>query len=309
MKEYALIQRASYLQAYKDYGEGLPLVWVQAPHGDDNLRPNDTSFVNDFLTLMRAKVLFRANSTFSWWAGTLGCGTVYSPEVNGAVGFVNVPFVRGNHCRLIGTGDELRLKEGDHRLWNERGCWLFKDPETIRAEHQFNKELASMLVQFLQGKTVFDMGCGLGSYVAAMRAAGIDASGVDGNPYTAEIAETDHVAVQDLSVPFRLPEPVDWVVSFEVGEHIPRAFEDVFLDNLTANAREGLVLSWAVPTPYDDDGTMGHVNSRENAYIIERLARRGWVFDETRTLAWRALVGRTNCIHFCETLMLFVRRP
>ena len=36
-----------------------------------------------FYRLMTAPILFRANSTFSWWAATLGNGRVFSPVVKG----------------------------------------------------------------------------------------------------------------------------------------------------------------------------------------------------------------------------------
>ncbi|KAK7004434.1 hypothetical protein BgiMline_005954, partial [Biomphalaria glabrata] len=39
----------------------------------------------------------------------------------------------------------------------------------------------------------------------------------------------------------------DWVLSIEVGEHIPPQYEDTYLDNLARHAREGLILSWASP--------------------------------------------------------------
>ncbi|CAG5124210.1 unnamed protein product, partial [Candidula unifasciata] len=51
----------------------------------------------------------------------------------------------------------------------------------------------------------------------------------------------------DLTAPqYGLP-AYDWVVSVEVGEHIPAKFEDIYLDNLARHAKEGIVLSWAVP--------------------------------------------------------------
>lgn len=53
-----------------------------------------------FYRLMTAKVLFRANSTFSWWAATLGHGKVYSPIIKGLPGGVAdtycANFVEGN---------------------------------------------------------------------------------------------------------------------------------------------------------------------------------------------------------------------
>jgi hypothetical protein len=53
-----------------------------------------------FYKLMTANVLFRANSTFSWWAATLGNAKVFSPIIRGMRG--GVPnqtcekFVEGN---------------------------------------------------------------------------------------------------------------------------------------------------------------------------------------------------------------------
>ena len=41
-----------------------------------------------FYRLMAAKVLFRANSTFSWWAATLGNGRIFAPVIKGLPGGV-----------------------------------------------------------------------------------------------------------------------------------------------------------------------------------------------------------------------------
>ncbi len=59
----------------------------------------------DFYELMCAIHLFRANSTFSWWAAVLGDNhRVFSPDLNGikplAGRFQDVPFVEGNHCAI-----------------------------------------------------------------------------------------------------------------------------------------------------------------------------------------------------------------
>lgn len=53
-----------------------------------------------FYRLIHAPVLFRANSTFSWWAATLGNGKVYAPVIKGITGGVKDQtcdeFVEGN---------------------------------------------------------------------------------------------------------------------------------------------------------------------------------------------------------------------
>ena len=52
---------------------GLGTTWVSLPA---------------FYRIMTAKVLFRANSTFDFWAATLGDGEVYSPVIRGMTGGV-----------------------------------------------------------------------------------------------------------------------------------------------------------------------------------------------------------------------------
>lgn len=44
--------------------------------------------IPSFYRLMTAKVLFRANSSFSWWAATFGHGKIYSPVIKGLPGGV-----------------------------------------------------------------------------------------------------------------------------------------------------------------------------------------------------------------------------
>ena len=68
------------------------------------------------MTIYNADIVFRGNSTFSWWAGTLGYATkLYSPVVGDNVGHnANIEFVPGNHPLWFpGTLDyeDLYLKE------------------------------------------------------------------------------------------------------------------------------------------------------------------------------------------------------
>jgi tryptophanyl-tRNA synthetase len=71
--------------------------------------------------------------------------------------------------------------------------------------------------------------------------AGYDAAG------NIEEITSGRVKYFDLTKPRYLGKTFDWVTTFEVGEHIPVQFERIFFENLIRHAREGIVISWALP--------------------------------------------------------------
>ena len=58
--------------------------------------------------------------------------------------------------------------------------------------------------------------------------------------------------------------PSDWVMSLEVGEHVPARFEDVIFDNIATHAHDAVVLSWAAP----GQPGLGHVNTLPEARVV-----------------------------------------
>ncbi|XP_071536165.1 uncharacterized protein [Panulirus ornatus] len=106
------------------------------------------------------------------------------------------------------------------------------------------------------------------------------------------------IQVVDLSVPVDLGRRFDWVMSLEVGEHIPPAGEEAFLDDVVGHACKGVVLSWAVP------GQNGHhhVNCRSNDYIKAKMALRGL---KPQAEEERKLRDKVEISHFKNTIMVF----
>ena len=103
----------------------------------------------------------------------------------------------------------------------------------------------------------------------------------------------------DLSRPLGGDMPVfDFVLCLEVGEHVPKALEDVLLDNIVSRARRGIVLSWALP---GQNGT-GHVNERSNNYVIGRMAKRRWTYRPHTSFVMREAA---KFWWFRRTIMVF----
>ncbi len=120
---YSVLSRASYEKAFRKYGyDPKTIEWVtddktgslgipsrrypdhwSYPVGATPVPEVFFSWFPDFLKLMFAKAVFRANSSFSWWACFLGNARVYSPRLHTRVLFhetgreLDVEFEEGNH--------------------------------------------------------------------------------------------------------------------------------------------------------------------------------------------------------------------
>jgi hypothetical protein len=135
---FITISETSYLEACDRFGvdrnalkficEEYPIIVPGfEPSEKDHTRGGDEAitglgFLPDFYALMQADILFRANSSFSYWAGVLGNHKrIFSPDLKGVSKtgerplYQAVPFVEGNHMP-IGLFDEfhseLHLREG-----------------------------------------------------------------------------------------------------------------------------------------------------------------------------------------------------
>jgi len=113
---YCIVSDESYERAIEQFDIPEPILRVQegARTPPPELEAQGLGFLSDFLLLRDATHLLRANSSFSWWAGTLGHGKVYSPVVEDKVGLQHVEFVEGNHPCTAGrfkNQSDLWLKE------------------------------------------------------------------------------------------------------------------------------------------------------------------------------------------------------
>lgn len=185
---------------------------------------------------------------------------------------------------------------------SKTGFWTFGG-QRFQGEHAFDPPLCSAILQFAQrvsAERMYDFGCGPGKYVAAFHDAGIHSTGFDGNPHTAAIP---HCQVQDLTEKTFQKDKVPFVLSLEVGEHIPKQYETDFVTNLTNHVQDNgfLVLSWAV----QGQGGTGHVNEQNNDYVTKLFESRG--FQSLKEEADR-LRKVSTLPWFKHTIMVFQKR-
>ena len=189
-------------------------------------------------------------------------------------------------CFMAGFSADI-----DHKT----GVWIGEDAQKW---HVFDDKLADAIAKFFVGEkadSVIDFGCGMGGYMKVIHDMGILCDGVDGNPATPEL--TGGLGkVLDFSVPVDLGRTYDWVLSLEVGEHLPPQHETTFIENLVKHAREGILLSWAC------QNGPGHFNMRENDYVKGRMKEYGYISDP---IAEKFLRKRCNVHWFRNTVMVF----
>ena len=144
--------------------------------------------------------------------------------------------------------------------------------------------LAKMLLA--NNESIVDLGAGVGEYGHALKAVDerIEWRGYDGAG-NVEDYTSGFVRFIDLTMPLTL-QKADWVLSLEVGEHIPKAFEGMYFRNLHTHNCRGVVGSWTLPGQL---GT-GHVNLRNRSYVLQRFAELGYKPDTS--LLQKMVTGR-----------------
>lgn len=152
-----------------------------------------------------------------------------------------------------------------------------------------------LLLEFLRPRSVIDVGCGLGTWLAVFREHGVeDVWGVDGEYVDRSRLEIppERFLPHDLRQPLRLDQRFDLVVSLEVAEHLPAECAADFIRSL-AWLGPAVLFSAAVPF----QGGERHVNEqwpdywarlfKEQDYVpVDCLRRRVW--DNAEVEWWYA---------------------
>lgn len=175
------------------------------------------------------------------------------------------------------------------------GYW---DATEAAVNHDFSEALAEWMGWYLpKNQSIVDFGCGNGSYVAALDKTHYDVLGIEGDSSTIVEYKGCYVE-QDLTEPFSI-KTINGIC-LEVGEHIPPEYASQFIDNLTNNVQNILILSWAIPGQVG----YGHVNCQTNQWVQKELYKRGFIMQLDDTLAARRAVEE-RFDYFRNTLMVF----
>lgn len=179
-----------------------------------------------------------------------------------------------------------------------KGYWQDIDEPN---KHLCDKGLALAIVQMFKPfvKTAVDIGCGDGSYTKILIKNGINCQGYDGNPITPQLSG-NLCKVMDFADPQDIGQ-FDLVLSLEVGEHIPKRWEQIFINNLCRASRKFICMSWAI----EGQAGFGHFNCQNNDYVINEMAKRYFVYCPKASMVLRESSDKKVFPWFANTILVF----
>ncbi len=142
-----------------------------------------------------------------------------------------------------------------------------------------------LVLQFVNARSVVDVGCGVGAWLSVFRANGVeDVLGLDGDYVPREQLEipVEQFRPADLSQPLHLERRFDLAMSVEVAEHLPPSTSEAFVASLVSLA-DVVMFSAAIPR----QGGSDHINEHWQSWWAARFAEHGYVpVDCVRRRIW-----------------------
>ena len=162
------------------------------------------------------------------------------------------------------------------------------DSEFFEVHAQGSAASAAVVVplvnEIVQPKSVLDVGCGVGTWLAEWARQGVtDLLGIDGAYAKAQLQiDPSRFIAADLEQPFTLGRRFDVVECLEVAEHLDASCADVLVECLCAHA-DIVLFSAAIPC----QGGTHHVNEQWPSYWIPKFAQAGFsAYDVIRPRVW-----------------------
>jgi SAM-dependent methyltransferase len=147
------------------------------------------------------------------------------------------------------------------------------------------KVLVPEVLKLINPKSVVDVGCGTGTFLAIFQDHGIDdILGLEGEWIKNAKLEIDakHIMVSNLEIPVKHWKRFDLAICLEVVEHLKESSADTIINTLT-NLSDVVLFSAAVPGQTGQN----HVNEQWVEYWQEKFRKKGYQFyDEIRWKVW-----------------------
>jgi SAM-dependent methyltransferase len=165
------------------------------------------------------------------------------------------------------------------------------------------EEVVPFIFRLLNPKSVLDVGCGLGTWLQAFQALGVnDVLGVDGNYVNRDLLKIpqERFMPLDLTKTWTANRKFDLVISLEVAEHLEEKFADTFIKSLVKHG-DVILFSAAIPR----QGGQNHLNEQWLSYWLDKFNKLDFVmYDAVRPVFWNNknvdVWYKQNMVIFCK---------
>lgn len=168
---------------------------------------------------------------------------------------------------------------------------------------QSAQEIVPLVLELLNPKSVVDVGCGIGVWLAVFGEHGIEnILGIDSIHVDKRMLRipAEKFLTADLRKPFCVGRRFDLVVSLEVAEHLPIESAGDFVKSLV---ELGDVVLFSAAVPFQ--GGTRHLNEQWPDYWKQHFQRRGYVaVDALRKKIWQ---NERIKFYYRQNILIFVR--
>ena len=187
-----------------------------------------------------------------------------------------------------------------HRVYDAE---FFTEGNTIKV--QSAQKVAEILCEYLDFQTVFDIGCGMGLYLAELNKLGKTCAGCDGSSDGVRMASEDLlVFMADATKPIQVNRKNDIVICFEVAEHIAKRHSRQLVRNCTSNGRR-VVFTAAPPGQVG----VGHINTQPYEFWIHLFTEQGFQCDENLSKRIRERMASQGVVSWIANNLLVFTGP
>lgn len=154
------------------------------------------------------------------------------------------------------------------------GFCLKNDKKYVGHNDEHDVNLAVYLRDLFKGKSVVDLGAGLGWYCPIISEKSKKCDQYDGSVNIEEVTQ-GKVKYLNLAEPIEFQCNYDIVMSIEVAEHIHKLYEEIYVDNLIKCSKEGILISWSKI----GQGGHFHVNNKNKEDAIKLFEKKNLKYD------------------------------
>lgn len=164
----------------------------------------------------------------------------------------------------------------DTKIYDER---FFKN--TVKLESGSAKAMVKILIKRFAPKSVIDVGCGPGLFLAEFKKSRVEIAGYDGSPAAVSASLIGgRIKLHDLCRPLRLNRRFDLCLCFEVAEHLTKACAKTLVNSLVKLSQ---IVIFTAATPGQGPKSIGHINEQPFGYWQKLFRRNGYILNKRLT--------------------------